>query len=108
MPAFEKLFNEVKDTIPHLAETELKEFADEAGEIMRDYLEKAKADLRTYSLLLAAGKISETEFKSSVRGKLQVGEMRLLEIKGLGEAAVDGFVTGLINTFIDGAIKILI
>ena len=98
----------VKSSIPALAEQDFKSFAGQAGSIMMDFLEKSKTDIRTYSLMLAANKITEDEYRSSIRGKLQIGKTRLLEIKGLGEAGVDKFLAGLENAFVTGVLKMVV
>ena len=108
MSGFENFFSEIKSNIPQLAQASLKQFAGEAGGIMADYLENAKMDLQSYSLMLATGGIDKDEFASSVRAKIQVGKMRLLQIKGLAEAAVDEFLSSLEDSVISSAFKFLI
>lgn len=104
MPIFEKLFNEVKDSIPRLAEDSLSKSASEAAKIMTDHLEKAKADLRTCTLLLAAGKIGKEEFKSTVRGKLKAGISPLIEMQSLTESEAEELMETVVNNFIRGAV----
>jgi hypothetical protein len=108
MPLFEKLFNEVKDAVPEIAETSMEGPAREASVVMSDYLEGVKNDLRSFSLLLAAGKMTQEQYKSAVQGKLEAGKTHLLEIGGLREVDVDRFIRSVENTLMDGAFKILV
>ena len=108
MPLFEKLFNEVRDALPELAETSLAGSVQQASVVMSDYLDGVKNDLRSFSLLLAAGKMTQEQYKSTVQSKLEAGKTHVLEIEGLREADVDRFIRSIENTLMDGAFKILV
>lgn len=94
--------------MPQLAEPTLNQFAEQAAGITADFLEKAKSDLRTYSLMLAAGKYDEDEFESAVREKMQIVKLKLLELNGIPGAAVDDFMDGLVDTLVTIAINTIL
>ncbi len=108
MPIFEKLFDDVKGSVPDLAESHLNGLAGQASAIMNDYLDKTKDDLRSYSLLLAAGIIGEEDYRTGVHSKLYPARMELLQVKGFQEAAIEEFIESVINAFLESALKVLL
>lgn len=107
MASVDGLVDEVKAAIPALAQNVLGGFAGEAAKIAAEFVEKSRKDIESYAALLALGEIDAVQFESSVRGKVQVGKMRLLQIKGMMEAAVDEFMSGLTSTILTSALKLI-
>jgi len=98
---FDRLLNDVLGQSKALGKTLFKQFALQAQNDARDFLEKTRVSLERAALLLADGKIDRDDFEDLVRGKLDLAEMRALKQAGLAKATIDTFTNGVLNIFID-------
>jgi hypothetical protein len=63
----------------------------------KDFLEKTKVDINLWFKLLEERKITHEDFALLLTGKKNLAELAALRRKGLSEAALERFVTGLIE-----------
>jgi hypothetical protein len=98
---FDAIFDQVLGQSTELGKTLFRQFATQAENDARDFVEKARVSLERAARLLAEGKIDEDDFQDLVRGKYDLAQMRALKQTGLAKAAIDTFTNGVLNIFIE-------
>ena len=63
-----------------------------------DFLEKTQDDIRRWCKMLEEGTLSRDDLAVLLAGKKDLAELALLRRRGLSGAALDRFVSGLIDT----------
>ena len=99
-----KIVEDVVTKTKALAEEKFKQYTKQAVADVKGTLEKGEADLKRWTEQLATNKIDNEEFKSLVRGKLDVAEMRALKQAGLAEVQIQSFVNGVIDIVVEAAL----
>ena len=87
-----------------LAKKLFQQYAQQAVHDVKDYLEAAKSDLKRWKDELARHQIDKDEFRSLVRGQIDVREMRALKQAGLGQVQIDRFTDGLFDIVVSAVI----
>ncbi len=98
---FDNILKDVLGKSKDLGKTLFKQLAKQAAEDANDFLKKSKESLKRAAVLLAEGKIDRDDFEDLVRGKRDLAAMRALRQAGLAKAAIDTFINGVLNLFID-------
>ena len=97
---FGHILDDVLGQSKELGKTLFKQFAAQASDDARDFLQKSRESLERAALLLADGKIDPDDFEDLVRGKRDLAQMHALKQSGLAKAAIDTFTNGVLNIFI--------
>jgi hypothetical protein len=101
---FESIYKEVKDKAVDVAVSAYKSNKKEATADVVDYLTKAKAKIKDYTLQLTSGKLSKEEFNFNIAGLKELCEMKALKACGIAEIALDklksNIESSIINTII--------
>ena len=92
-----------KQAVP-LAKKLFQQYAQQAAHDVKDYLEGARADLKRWSDELERGEIDQNEFRSLVKGQIDVREMRALKQAGLAQVQIDRFTDGLLDIVVSAAV----
>jgi len=87
-----------------LAKKLFQQYAQQAAHDVKDYLESAWSDLNRWSDELARGAIDKEEFRSLIRGQIDVSEMRALKQAGLAQVQIDRFTDGLLDIVVSAAV----
>ena len=98
---YDQIFKGVLDQSKVLGKTLFRQYAAQATQDARDFLEGSRESLHRAANLLLEGKIDREDFEDLVRGKADLAQMRALKQAGLAKAAVDTFTNGVLNLFID-------
>jgi hypothetical protein len=98
---FDEILQQVLGQSKELGKTLFKQYAKQASDDTRDFLERSRKSLERAAILLADGKIDRDDFEDLVRGKRDLAEMRALKQVGLAKAAIDTFTNGVLNIFIE-------
>ena len=106
MSKFDEFKSTLENGIGDLAEDTLKEFKDDAINDGKDFLRETDEDLRRWTSQLAAGELSQDEFKWLVQGKKDLAELKALKQKGLALAETDKFRAGLITLVTNTALDV--
>jgi hypothetical protein len=105
-------FNEFTDAVLKdatvLAKDIFNGFEGQAAEVAEAFLEKTKADVQRWCLLLADQKLTEQDFSDLVSAKRALAEIHVLTISGIALTKIERFRTGLIDSVIDRAFSILL
>jgi hypothetical protein len=86
-----------------LAEKLFQQFAREAIVDVGDFLRKSAADLGRWTQELGRREIDRDQFKSLIRGQMDVAEMRSLKQAGLAQVRIDTFINGLFDIVVNAA-----
>jgi len=97
--------NQSKD----LAQTLFRNYAGQAEQDVKDFLQKSQAGIQRATELFLEKKIDKEDLEDLVLGKKDLAEMHALKQIGLAKAAVDTFVNGVLQILVDAvfaAVKI--
>jgi len=108
MASFDDYVEAVRAGAKELLKDTLKRGGAEAGEIFEAHLLKSEERLRRWTNLLAAGEITEFEFKLLINNQISLGKMRLRTIKVIGKKSAIVFRDRLRALFIDTALNMLL
>src|ERR1700761_7388978 len=97
---FASVWNTLKTGVVNLAETDLKQFVAAATTDGQSVLDGLKDDLQTWTMQLAEGTLSGSDFQDLLLGQKDELEMVALKEAGLAEIQVDQFKTQLFNLII--------
>lgn len=104
---FDEFLDALKKELIKIAKSTGEEIKDELLEDGKTFIEKSKADLQRWALLLAEDKITEDEFKYLVEAKKDLAEMEALKQKGLAEARIDKLKGALLNAVVGSALRVI-
>ena len=108
MADFMEFLNKLKNDILELGKHELTEHSDEFLKDGQDFVNEVKEDLKTWTKQLAAGEMSEEEFKMAVSGKAELAKMKAITQLGLTKIRIDKLKQGIIDTVVSAAITTFI
>jgi hypothetical protein len=98
------ILGNIREQAVALAKKLFLQYTQQAIHDVKDYLETAKADLKRWTDELARHQIDKDEFRSLVRGQIDVREMRALKQAGLAQVQIDRFTDGLLDIVVSAAI----
>ena len=104
---FDEVLGSVLSQSKELGRTLFKQFAQQARDDARSFLEQSRGSLERAAGLLAAGKIDRDDFEDLVRGKRDLAKMVALKQTGLAKASIDTFTNGVLNIFIDAVFAVI-
>ena len=104
MADFNQIFNDIKKQLGPLAETSLKEFANQGKQDALAFLEESKTKLATWVQQLAAGEIDQDEFTFLVESQKAAAEMQALREANAGAVRIDQFRDSVFNIVIKTAV----
>lgn len=104
---FEAIFKTLRQEVSSLALSSLKELANEATSDGHMLLDTLKDNLKNWSEELAAGDLSEEDFKDLVLGQKDIIKMVALKQKGLMQAKADKFKSDVLNLITNTIIGLL-
>ncbi len=84
-----------------LGKTLFKNFAEQAADDAKAFLESARAGIERAGKLYAEGKIDKEDLEDLVLGKKDLAAMHALKQKGLATAAIDTFTNGVLNLLVN-------
>ncbi len=99
------ILKDVEKQVAALAEKILKDYEKEAILDAKNFLENSKSSLVRWVSKLQKGEIDQDEFKSLVRGQLDVAELHAMKRAGLAEVKLDEFKNGVIQILISVALS---
>ena len=105
MANFDDFLAGLKNEVSAFAEGQLKNVKDRAVADGGAFVQALKADLQNWTNQLAAGKLSQDDFKFLVAGKKDLAELTALKEAGLAQAQLDQFVNGLVAVVVKTAVK---
>lgn len=99
MPAinFQEIFNELKDEAVKLGLSTLNAYKAQAKTDAINLLENLKTNLENWTVQLAEGKLSKSDFEFLVLAQKELIEMNALKQAGLALIKVDEFKNSLLN-----------
>ncbi len=98
MPAFDEIWNELKNNVVKYSEENFSELKDEAVSDGKVFLEKSKEDIKRWAELLAQSKITKDDFEWLLKGKKDLAVMEALKLKGMGKKKLEIFAKGILET----------
>jgi hypothetical protein len=105
MPTFDDFIRTLTKELEEFAAYSWKGLSKEAIKDGKKFLEDSKEDIERWTTLLAREDLSKSDFEWLVASKKDSAEMLALKRKGLGKAALDRFVNGLIDVVVSTAFK---
>ncbi len=106
MAIFDDYEKELQKEVGKLAQQLVGGLEEEALADMNGFLKKSGQDLKRWTELLAAGKITGEDFSDLVKAQKALAELHELTRAGVVRTDLERFRTGLIRLFIDSAIKV--
>ncbi len=100
----DNILKSIEEQSRRLAEKLLKQYVQEAVVDVRDFLQRSAINLERWTGELAHRVIDKDEFKSLVRGQLDVAEMRALKQSGLAQVKIEIFTNGLLDIVVSAAL----
>jgi hypothetical protein len=73
----------------------------------KEFLEKSKDDIESWTTALANGKLSKNNYETLMQGKIDVAKMIYLKNKGIGKIEIEKFTSVVIKTVINSAFGLL-
>jgi hypothetical protein len=108
MDKFDEFKTALEDGIKDLAKKTTQDFADQAFDDGKAFLNETEDDLKRWTRLLASGDLTEDDFKWLVQSKQDVAQMVALKQKGLGQTKIDSFRRGLLELVVNTALDIFL
>jgi len=99
MPAinFQEIFNGLKDEAVKLGLSTFNAYKEQAKTDAINLLENIKINLENWTVQLAEGKLSKSDFEFLVLAQKELIEMNALKQAGLAKIKVDEFKNSLLN-----------
>jgi len=104
MADFNQIFNDIKNQLGPLAETNLKEFAGQGKQDAEAFLEESKTKLAQWVQQLTDGEIDQDEFTFLVESQKAAAEMKALQAANAGSVRIDQFRDSVFNIVIKTAV----
>jgi hypothetical protein len=104
---FQGVLDKLKDEVTNLALSTVKKYKNEAKADALNLLEEMKENLKTWTLLLAEGKLSKKDYEYLVLGQKELIEMNALKQAGLSLIKADEFKNNLLNLVINTVIGLI-
>ena len=98
---FQVVFDKLKDEVINLALSTVKNYKNEAKADALALLDEMKVNLKTWTLQLAEGNLSQKDYEFLVLGQKELIEMNALKQAGLSLIKADEFKNNLLNLVID-------
>lgn len=108
MNKFDEFMREILDGTKDLAKQNFDGFEDNAKADAKTFLKKTEDDLRRWTKLLSAKKISEQDFRDLVSAKKALAEISTLTQAGVAVTRLERFRVGLIDLVIDTAFNVFL
>jgi hypothetical protein len=108
MSKFDEFVEAVLSGSKDLAKNIFDGFEENAKEDANAFLKKAEVDLKRWTKLLAAKKLTERDFSDLVHAKKALAEIHALTQAGVALTRLERFRSGLIDLVIDTAFKVFI
>jgi hypothetical protein len=106
MATFDDYEKELQKGVGKLAQQLVDGLEEEALADMNTFLRKSGKDLKRWTELLAAGEITKEDFADLVQAQKALAELHELTRTGIVRTELERFRTGLIQLFIDSAMKV--
>lgn len=104
---FQKIFDSLKDEVISLASLTFKKHKEEAKADASKLIQDLKEDLKTWTLQLADGQISKSDFEFLIMGQKELIEMNALKQVGLAIIELDKFKTSILNLIINTVLGLI-
>jgi ADP-dependent phosphofructokinase/glucokinase len=102
-----KFVDSVCGNIGHALIGGLSKFKESLEKDTREFLEKSKDDIESWTTALVNGELPKNEYETLMRGKIDVAKMIYLKNKGIGKIEIERFTSAVIKTVIDSAFGLL-
>lgn len=91
MADFNQIFDDIKNQLGPLAETNIKEFAGQGKQDAQAFLEQSRTKLQEWVQQLADKEIDEDEFRLLVESQKAAAEMEALRATSAGTVRIEQF-----------------
>jgi hypothetical protein len=108
MSQFGDFQNAVVDGAKILAVQTVGDFATQAQDDAREFLQQTQQKLQTWTTLLKDGEITELEFTALVESQGGLAALRALKLAGIAAASLQRFRDGLMKLVVDSAFKVFL
>ena|ERR1700730_6795185 len=108
MSDFDAFLEAVKNGVTNLAKQTLKDGVDDAKADLNDFEIKAKEDWKRWTVALANGQMSQSDFEGLLKGQAALAQMEALTAAGIAAARIQRFRDAVINIVIDSAFKVFL
>ncbi|MDX2424253.1 MAG: hypothetical protein QNK43_16445 [Amphritea sp.] len=108
MADFDDFLTALKDNAEVLAKEIFDGYEAQAKQDAEAFIDKAKADLKRWTKLLADGDINEEDFSDLVNAKKALAEMFALRQAGLSLIKLEKFRKGFISLVVDTAFEVFV
>ena len=98
---FNSIFEQLKQGVIDLAQSTLKNYVSNAKQDAINMLNEMKEKLKRWTLLLADGKLTTSDFEWLVNSQKDLVEMDALKQAGLAAIRIDQFKASLMNLVVD-------
>lgn len=88
-----------------LAEKLFRQYSHQAVNDVRNFLQQSNDNLNRWTEELHNHQLNHDDFRSLVRGQLDVAEMRALKQAGLAQVQIDTFTDGLLDIIVSAALS---
>ena len=105
MATFNDFLESVKSDLLEFANENIVEYKEELLKDGNAFIEKSKEDIERWAEELAAGDLSEKDFKYLLKGKKDLAEMEALKQLGLSRVRIDKIKNGLLDVVVGSAVK---
>lgn len=97
MALFDEFLNGLKANIAAYAKEKWQEHAESVKDDAEVFIEKAKADLERWLMLLEGGGLTKDDVTWLIQGKKDLAEMNALKQIGLAKVKIDRCRIGILN-----------
>jgi hypothetical protein len=104
---FSQVFDKLKEEVTALALSTVKNYKNQAKKDALKLIEDMKKNLETWTLQLAEGKLSKTDFEYLVLGQKELIAMNALKQAGLSLIKADEFKNSLLNLVVNTVIGLI-
>ena len=95
-----QILKDIEAQVLQLAEDIFKEYAKEASDDAKAFLENSADRLKRWSTMVVSGILDKDEFQSLVKGQLDLAEFHALKQTGMLQIRIDMFKNGMIKILI--------
>jgi len=104
MSDIDGIIKSIVDQSKALAEKLFKQYTRQALRDVKDFLQKSEANLARWRWEVAQEEIDAVEFRSLVKGQIDVAEMCALKRAGLAQVQIDTFTNGVLDIVVGAAL----
>jgi hypothetical protein len=105
MATYDDFLGALKSSLSQYAKQAWADYRDQAQADGQAFIDQTKQDLQIWSQQLAAGQITQVEFRFNVNSKKSLAQLVSLKQAGLAKVSADKFTNGLVDVIVNTAVS---